>query len=101
MPIAEHPAPPSSSQEELSHRRRANLRRLLSPRHLAFIGGRNLVEPIRQAKAFGFSGPIWAVNPKLDSIEGIACFKSIGALPEPPDAVFLAVPREPSVELTR
>jgi acetate---CoA ligase (ADP-forming) len=99
MPIAEPSAPPSSAGEEPSGRRRANLKRLLSPRHLAFIGGRNLIEPIRQAKAFGFSGPIWAVSPKLDSIEGIPCFKSVDALPEPPDAVFLAVPREPSVEL--
>jgi acetate---CoA ligase (ADP-forming) len=88
-----------ASPSELAGRRRGNLKRLLAPRHLAFIGGRNLAEPIRQAKAFGFSGPIWAISPKLDSIEGIACFKSVRALPEPPDAVFLAVPREASIEV--
>ncbi len=85
----------------LTFRRRAKLRRLLCPRHLAFVGGRNLVEPIRQAKAFGFAGPIWAVNPKLENIEGIACFRSVNDLPEPPDATFLAVPREPTIEVVR
>ena len=60
-----------------------------------------LIEPIRQAKAFGFSGPIWAVNPTLDSIEGVACVPTVHDLPEPPDATFLAVPREPSIEIVR
>ena len=85
--------------EALTLRRRANLKRLLAPRHLAFIGGRNLAEPLRQARAFGFSGPIWVVNPKLESIEGFPCTKSIRELPEAPDATFLAVPREPSIDL--
>ena len=84
---------------DLTLRRRANLKRLLAPRHLAFIGGRNLVEPLRQARAFGFSGPIWVVNPKLKSIEGTPCLKSVHELPEAPDATFLAVPREPSIDL--
>src|SRR5262249_46348332 len=79
--------------------RRRNLKRLLSPRHIAFIGGSGLVEPIRQARAFGFSGPIWVVNPQRDRIEGIPCLRSVDDLPEAPDAVFLAVPREVSVEI--
>ncbi|HXV25085.1 MAG TPA: acetate--CoA ligase family protein [Alphaproteobacteria bacterium] len=91
----------SFAASELTKSRRAKLRRLLSPRHLAFVGGRNLVEPLRQAKAFGFAGPIWAVNPKLDSIEGIPCFRTVNELPEAPDATFLAVPREPSIEVVR
>jgi acetate---CoA ligase (ADP-forming) len=84
---------------ELTLRRRANLKRLLAPRHLAFIGGRNLAEPLRQARAFGFNGPIWVVNPKLETIEGFPCTRSVRELPEGPDATFLAVPREPSVDL--
>ena len=91
----------SGSSSDLTRRRRENLRRLLSPRHLAFVGGRNLVEPLRQAKAFGFSGPIWAVNPSLESIEGVPCVRSVRALPEPPDATFLAVPREASIAVAR
>jgi acyl-CoA synthetase (NDP forming) len=91
----------SGSSSDLTRRRRGNLRRLLSPRHLAFVGGRNLAEPLRQAKAFGFSGPIWAVNPSFESIEGVPCVRSVRALPEPPDATFLAVPREASIAVAR
>src|SRR5262245_20565806 len=79
--------------------RRRNLKRLLNPRHIAFIGGGSLVEPIRQARALGFSGPIWVVNPHRDKIEGFPCLRSVEDLPEAPDAVFLAVPREGSVEI--
>lgn len=100
MPTVEHPAAhPASSAAEVIFRRRANLKRLLSPRHLAFVGGRNLVEPIRQAKAFGYAGPIWVVSPKLESIKGISCVRSVGELPASPDATFLAVPRETSIEV--
>ena len=91
----------AASDPDLTRRRRAKLKRLLSPRHLAFVGGRRLIEPVRQAKAFGFSGPIWAVNPTLESIEGVRCVPTVRDLPEPPDATFLAVPREPSIEIVR
>jgi acyl-CoA synthetase (NDP forming) len=91
----------SGPSPDLTRRRREKLRRLLSPRHLAFVGGRNLVEPLRQAKSFGFGGPIWTVNPTLESIEGVPCVRSVRALPEPPDATFLAVPREASIAVAR
>ena len=100
MPLPRRPAaPPAPSATELTLRRRVNLKRLLSPRHLAFVGGRSLIEPIRQAKAFGYAGPIWAVNPKLESIDGVPCVRSVGELPEPPDATFLGVPREASIDV--
>jgi acyl-CoA synthetase (NDP forming) len=92
---------PPASPSELALRRRASLKRLLSPRHIAFVGGRKLAVPIRQAKAFGFAGPIWAVNPTLESIEGVPCVPTVRDLPEAPDATFLAVPREPSIEIVR
>ena len=102
MPQAEPPAPTEPARNtDTTLRRRANLRRALSPRHLAFVGGRNLEEPIRQARAFGFAGPIWAVSPKLGEIGGLRCFPSLRDLPQAPDAVFLAVPREASIEVTR
>lgn len=87
--------------DALTLRRRAKLKRLLSPRHLAFVGGRDLIEPIRQAKAFGFAGPIWVVTPRMDSIEGLPCVRSVRDLPQAPDATFLAAPREASIEVVR
>ncbi|MBI1386092.1 MAG: CoA-binding protein [Rhizobiales bacterium] len=73
-------------------RRRTNLERLLAPRHIAFIGGRDAAVAIGEARRIGFGGALWPVNPKREQLAGIECFPSIDALPEAPDAVFLAVP---------
>ena len=77
--------------------RRANLERLLKPRHVAVIGGRDAETVAAECKRIGFSGPFWPVNPKRSHIGGHACFASIDALPEAPDAVFLAVPKEAAI----
>jgi len=78
--------------------RRANLARLLRPRHIAFIGGTSAAFAAEVCAAGGFPGPIWGVNPKRDRLGGRPCFPSVAALPEPPDAVFLAVPRAEVIE---
>ena len=72
--------------------RQANLRRLLAPRHIAFIGGRDADFSARQCAAL-FDGPVWGVNPKRDTLGGQPCYASVDDLPEAPDAVFLATPR--------
>ena len=43
------------------------------------------------AKMGGFPGDLYAVNPKYDEIEGVACFASLGELPVSPDHAALAV----------
>ena len=72
--------------------RHQNLSRLLSPRHIAFIGGRDAEVAINEAKRIGFTGQIWPVNPKRETLGGYPCFASVADLPEAPDATFLAVP---------
>jgi acyl-CoA synthetase (NDP forming) len=79
--------------------RLANLRRLLSPRHVAFIGGQRLGPIIQYCIEAGFAGEIWPVNPTYPEIGGRRCYKSLADLPQPPDASFIAVPREPTVGL--
>ncbi len=76
---------------------RANFDRLLQPRHIAFIGGRDAIVAIGEAHRRGYAGKIWPVNPKRGEMAGIACFSSIDDLPEAPDAVFLAVPASAAV----
>ncbi|QEX21728.1 hypothetical protein FRZ61_16570 [Hypericibacter adhaerens] len=98
MNIAIDPTP-MSAPDDRQKRRLANLRRLLSPRHVAFIGGQGVAVPIELCQKAGFSGKIWPVNPKYPEIAGLPCFKTLADLPEPPDAVFLAVPREMTVEM--
>lgn len=94
------PTPTLETKTDDRHRRRQkNLRRLLSPRHVAFVGGMGLTLPIEHCIRAGFAGKIWPVNPKYPEIAGIPCVKSLAELPEPPDAVFLAVPREMTVEM--
>lgn len=77
--------------------RHADLRRLFHPDSLAIIG-------ISQSdKSFGartlanlhqYSGRIHLINPKYDSLYDRPCHPSLAALPEVPDCVLVAVPRE-------
>ena len=82
--------------------RRANLLRLLKPRHVAVIGGRDAETVAAECARIGFAGPFWPVNPKRTTIGGHRCFAAVEDLPEAPDAVFMAVPREAAIDtLTR
>lgn len=77
---------------------RSALARLLSPRSLAVIGGREAAEVIRQCEHIGFQGEIWPVNPKRHEVAGRKAFASLADLPGVPDASFIAVPREATIE---
>ncbi len=94
-------APPESGPGRQRPPRLENLRRLLAPRHVAFVGGRDAAVSLRQCLAFGFEGEIWPVNPHRDTVEGRPCFASIADLPEAPDAAFVAVNREATIEVVR
>jgi acyl-CoA synthetase (NDP forming) len=90
-----------NSTETPRAKRLANLRRLLKPRHVAFVGGKGLAAPIQGCRAGGYTGQIWPVHPSYPDIAGIACYPSVDALPEPPDAAYIAAPREATVEVVR
>lgn len=77
---------------------RSAVARLLSPRSLAVIGGREAAEVIRQCERIGFQGEIWPVNPKRPEVAGRKSFASLADLPGVPDASFIAVPREVTIE---
>ena len=79
--------------------RLANLKRLLSPRHVAVVGGRDAAMVVRQCRAIGYAGEIWPVNPHRDSVEDLPCFRAVEDLPEAPDAAFIAVPAEATIEV--
>ncbi|MDI1330708.1 MULTISPECIES: acetate--CoA ligase family protein [Pseudomonas] len=73
---------------------RDNLKRMLAPRHLAFIGGRSMARALKRCADGGYLGEMWLVNPQHDSLEGVPCVRSIAELPCGPDAVFIATNRE-------
>jgi len=77
---------------------RAGLGRLLAPKSIAVMGGKEAGRVIQQCDRLGFRGEIWAVNPNRKSLEGRTCFASLGDLPGVPDAAFIAVPREATIE---
>ena len=79
--------------------RTAALRRLFSPKQIAVFGGNAAAEAIRQCRKLGFAGEIWPVHPRKESIEGLPCFADVASLPAAPDASFIAVPREATVEI--
>ena len=50
----------------------------------------------------GFTGTIYAINPRRASLAGIRCLNSLADLPEAPDAAFVAVGAAGSLdELTK
>ena len=73
---------------------RDNLKRLLAPRHLAFVGGRSMARALKRCAEGGYQGQMWLVNPQHESLEGVPCVHSIAELPCGPDAVFIATNRE-------
>ena len=85
----------------MTPKRRTNLDRLLKPRHVAVIGGRDAETVAAECQRIGFTGPFWPVNPKRSHIGGHPCFAAIEQLPEAPDAVFLAVPKDAAIEALR
>lgn len=77
------------------------LQRLLQPRHIALIGGRSAQEALRQCQQLGFKGQLWPIHPTLTSVEGLPCFPNVEALPEAPDASFIAVNADATVKEVR
>jgi acyl-CoA synthetase (NDP forming) len=79
-----------------------DLSRLFHPKSVAVIGGgawgRAVVAQLRK---FGFPGEVWAVHPSAAEIASAKAYPSIASLPGPPDAAFIGVNREATIESVR
>ena len=69
-----------------------NIDRFFKAKSVVFIGGKDIIVPIRELKRRGFRGKIFVVNPKRFKIEDFKCLRKISDLPLSPDAAFIAVP---------
>lgn len=78
-----------------------SLDRLLRPKTIAVFGGKEARRVIYQCDKMGFAGEIWPVHPKEDEIYGRKCYRSVADLPSAPDAAFVGVNRNLSVEIVR
>jgi acetyl-CoA synthetase len=70
---------------------------LLRPRSVAVVGANERPGSygdmiFRNLAAAGFEGAVWGVNPKRDEIHGRPCVPRVADLPEPVDAVVVAIP---------
>jgi acetate---CoA ligase (ADP-forming) len=70
---------------------------LLSPRSVAVVGANERPGSygdviFRNLAAAGFEGAIWGVNPKREEVHGRPCVPRVADLPEPVDAVVVAIP---------
>ena len=79
---------PSLSSPSLAASR---LARLLRPRTLAAVGGKEAAQVVYQCLAMGYEGSIFPVHPTKKEVHGIRCYPSLEALPAAPDATFLGV----------
>jgi len=75
--------------------------RLLAPKSIAFIGGGIAEMAILRSREIGFAGDMWPVHPHKDEFAGLPCFRSVQDLPGVPDAAFIGVRRELTIEVVR
>ena len=64
--------------------------RLLKPRSVAIIGAsgdpaKTASRPVAYLLKHGYTGDIYPVNPKVDTIDGLRCYADVAALPAVPD----------------
>jgi acetate---CoA ligase (ADP-forming) len=75
----------------------ADLGPLLAPRSVAVVGatsrpGSYADETLRNLKRLGFAGRVWGVHPTRQRVHGRTCVPTVADLPEPVDAVVVAIP---------
>ena len=76
------------------------LRRLLRPKSIAVVGGGAWCEAVVSCcRKCGFDGPVWPVHPSRDRVADLPAFKSIQELPGAPDASFVGVNRNATIDV--
>ncbi|MEZ5934282.1 MAG: acetate--CoA ligase family protein [Alphaproteobacteria bacterium] len=79
-----------------------NLERLLRPRSIAVIGGGAWCEAvIRRLQDWAFPGAVWPVHPSRGSVADLPAFASVADLPDAPDAAFVGVNRQATIEVVQ
>jgi acyl-CoA synthetase (NDP forming) len=98
--------PPNNAQSEQDQQRRAALRALFAPRHVAVIGasrtpGKIGYSVVHNLIKGGFAGRIFPINAAGGEVEGLACLRSAAELPDAVDCAMLVVPAKETVEAIR
>ena len=78
-----------------------NLSRLLRPKSIAVFGGGWAANVVEQLLKAGFGGDIWPVHPKRSEVHGVKAYASLADLPAAPDAAWIGVNRDATIDLVR
>jgi acyl-CoA synthetase (NDP forming) len=78
------------------------LRPMLEPRAVAVLGASDDPTkiggvPLRYLREY-FAGPVYAVNPTRDTVQGMPSYKSLSAIEGPVDMAIMAVPAKLAIE---
>ncbi|MEM7464183.1 MAG: CoA-binding protein, partial [Pseudomonadota bacterium] len=80
----------------------SKLDRLFRPGSIAVIGGGNWCSNVvEQCRKIGFPGSIWPVHPNKMEMAGFPVYQSVTDLPDTPDAAFIGVNRNATIEIVR
>ncbi|WP_151669237.1 bifunctional acetate--CoA ligase family protein/GNAT family N-acetyltransferase [Nitrincola schmidtii] len=83
------------------------LKRFFRPRSIAVFGASEREDSmggivLRNLLDSGFKGPLFAVNKEgYKQVNGVTCYKNIGALPEMPDLAIICTPPDTVADLVR
>ncbi len=75
------------------------LKRFLNPKSIAVFGGAWAANVIEQLLKSNYQGEIWPVHPQRDNICGVRAYRNIDELPGSPDAAFIGVNREATIDV--
>ncbi|MGJ8627154.1 MAG: acetate--CoA ligase family protein [Sulfitobacter sp.] len=79
-----------------------DLNRLLRPKTIAVVGGGAWCrQVVKQCRKMGFEGAVWPVHPTATEIAGLPAFVDVTALPSAPDACFIGVNRDATINIVR
>ncbi|RLP26682.1 acetate--CoA ligase family protein [Mesorhizobium sp. YM1C-6-2] len=80
----------------------SRLDRLLRPKSVAVVGG-GFFAPnvVKQCLKMEFAGGIWPVHPSKDEVAGVKAYRSLADLPSAPDATFIGVNRNLTIDIVR
>ena len=78
-----------------------SIERLLEPRSIAVFGGAQAQQVIHQSDRMGYEGEIWPVHPKKTEILGRKVYRSVEDLPGSPDAAYVGVNRQLTIDIVR
>ena len=84
-----------------SGERRISFARLLQPKSIAVFGGGVAEELVRQCDRMGYEGDIWPVHPRKEEILGRKVYRSVEDLPGSPDAAYVGVNRNLTIDIVR